>query len=152
MFLDYAGIRVTDIDRSVRFYRQALGLRELRRGSTDGLGTWVLLEDPLSRQRLELNHYVPASPFATPFSPGEGLDHLGFRVPSPKRTAARLIRFGARPAPEGASLPDGSLLYLLDPDGHWIELIQTSAADARQILPTVRATAARRRSGRTKRR
>jgi lactoylglutathione lyase len=152
MFLDYAGIRVTDLDRSVKFYRQALGLRELRRGSTDGLGTWVLLEDRLSRQKLELNHYVPTSPFATPFTPGEGLDHLGFRVPNPRRTAARLIRFGAQPAPGEASLPDGSLLYLLDPDGHWIELIQTSASDARRILPTAPASAGRRRSARTKRR
>ena len=150
MFLDYAGIRVTDLDRSVRFYRVALGLRELRRGSTDGLGTWVLLEDPRSRQKLELNYYVPASPFATPFVAGEGLDHLGFRVPDPRRTAAKMRKLGARPGPKEASSPDGSLLYLLDPDGLWIELIQTSAADARRILPTARATAARRRSSRTR--
>ncbi|MCI4351634.1 MAG: VOC family protein [Thermoplasmata archaeon] len=152
MFLDYAGIRVTELDRSVKFYRRGLGLREIRRGSTDGLGTWVLLEDPVSHQRLELNHYVPSSPFATPFTPGEGLDHLGFRMPSPRRTAAKLLRLGASMAPGEASLPDGSLVYVVDPDGIWIELIQTSAADARRILPRSPATAARPRSKRTKRR
>jgi lactoylglutathione lyase len=150
MFLDYAGIRVTNLERSVRFYRAALGLKELRRGSTDGLGTWVLLEDPLSKQKLELNYYVPASPFATPFVAGEGLDHLGFRVPDPRRTAAKMLKLGATPGPKEASSPDGGLIYLLDPDGLWIELIQTTAADARRILPTVRATAARRRSTRTR--
>ncbi|MCI4319286.1 MAG: VOC family protein [Thermoplasmata archaeon] len=150
MFLDYAGIRVTDLERSVRFYRKALGLKELRRGSTDGLGTWVLLEDPLSKQKLELNYYVPASPFATPFVVGEGLDHLGFRVPDPRRTAAKMLKLGAKAGPKEASSPDGGLLYLLDPDGLWIELIQTPAADARRILPKARRTSARGRSKRTR--
>ncbi len=59
MALEYCGIRVTDLDRSLKFYTGALGLRELRRGTMEHGGLFILLEDPETSQRLELNFYPP---------------------------------------------------------------------------------------------
>ncbi|HZY71155.1 MAG TPA: VOC family protein [Thermoplasmata archaeon] len=147
MFLDYAGIRVTDLDRSLAFYGEGLGLDEVRRGTTEGVGTWVLLQDPNSREHLELNFYPSGTRHAVPYVPGEGLDHLGFRVPNPAETAAALFRHGGRAAPEGADAPDGGLVFVLDPDGNWIELIQTTDAEAKEFLARRRARGGR---GRTR--
>lgn len=47
MKLDYFGIRVTDLERSIKFYTQFLGLKEVARGdfSKYGAGIWVKLRD-----------------------------------------------------------------------------------------------------------
>jgi len=129
MPLRYAGIRVTQLARSLRFYTKALRLKEIRRGDlrSEGLGIWVLLEDPKTKQRIELNWYPKGSKLATPFRPGDGLDHLGFllgRVPRAalEREHARLIRLGGRPT--GPKTTDGWVAYVADPDGLWIEIFR----------------------------
>lgn len=55
MVLRYFGIRVTELERSVKFYTELLGLRKRRQGKMQHGGKWILLEDPRSHQRLELN-------------------------------------------------------------------------------------------------
>ena len=82
-----------------------------------------MLEDPRTHQRIELNYYPPGSPFAVRYRPGEGLDHLGFRVKDPASLFRTLVARGVRPALAPTD-PDGvpGVYYLLDPDGNWIEL------------------------------
>src|SRR6266545_714131 len=82
MYLKYVGIRVTDLDRSIKFYTELFGLKEDRRGDSRkfGLGFWVVLRDDTTGERIELNWYPPGSKYATPYTAGEGLDHLGFVV------------------------------------------------------------------------
>ena len=63
MILRYSGIRVTNLEQS---------LKRLRQGKMSHGGEWVLLEDPRSHQRLELNWYPADSAFATEYVPGEG--------------------------------------------------------------------------------
>jgi lactoylglutathione lyase len=123
VFLDYAGIRVQELERSVKFYTEAAGLQELRRGSMGHGGVWVLLGDPASSQRLELNWYPEGSPYATPFSAGEGLDHLGFRVADLAGAVAQFTAAGAKVVEELKENGAVVLVYLSDPDGLWIELI-----------------------------
>ncbi|HXQ92072.1 MAG TPA: VOC family protein [Nitrososphaerales archaeon] len=122
MVLRYFGIRVTDLDRSVKFYTELLGLRKMRGGKMSHGGKWVLLEDPRSHQRLELNWYPNNSPFATPFETGEGLDHIGFKVQDPSSEFKRVRAKGAVPAlvPKDKNGVKG-IYYLKDPDGNWIE-------------------------------
>ena len=81
MYLKYVGIRVTDFDRSVKFYTE-IGLKEMKRGDMrkDGLGVWVLVQDEKSGQHIELDWYPPGSRYAVPVNPGEALDHIGFVV------------------------------------------------------------------------
>jgi catechol 2,3-dioxygenase-like lactoylglutathione lyase family enzyme len=122
MVLRYFGIRVTEVERSVKFYTELLGLRKLRQGTMRHGGKWILLEDPRSHQRLELNWYPDNSPFATPYRPGDGLDHIGFKVQDPASTYKRLIARGAAAAlaPDDKNGMKG-IYYLKDPDSNWIE-------------------------------
>ncbi len=122
MVLRYFGIRVTDLDRSVHFYTKLLGLGILRQGTMQHGGKWVLLEDPRSHQKLELNWYPRDSPYAIPYVPGEGLDHIGFKVQNATSTFKKLVSKGAVPAltPKDENGIKG-IYYLKDPDGNWIE-------------------------------
>ena len=85
-------------------------------------GKWILLEDPRSHQKLELNWYPDDSPYATPYTPGDGLDHIGFKVHDPASIFRKLLGKGAVPAltPTDKNGVSG-IYYLKDPDGNWIE-------------------------------
>ena len=123
MALVYAGIRVTDLERSFAFYTTLLGLKLAKRGSMTHGGLWVQLEDPETHQKIELNWYPPGSPYATPFSVGEGLDHLGFKVQDARVEFARLVAAGATVAIEPWKEGPGEYVgYVKDPDGNWIEV------------------------------
>ena len=132
MHLEYTGIRVTDFDRSLRFYTEQLGLRELRKKDArgDGLGIWVVLQDAESGQRIELNWYPEGSRHATPYVPGEGLDHLGFVVDDVAESYRALVAAGAEPAVPPSEY-DGWVAYVKDPDGNWIEIYQKTPSKPR---------------------
>ena len=119
----YAGIRVTDLERSLRFYVEGLGLVERGRGTMSHGGMFVGLEDPLTHFELELNWYPPGSPYATPYAAGEGLDHLGVEVPDARATIERLRASGARVAVEPWLEREKYWIgFVEDPDGIWIEI------------------------------
>ena len=123
MSLVYAGIRVTDLELSVRFYIEGLGLKETGRGRMSHGGEFIGLQDPNTMQQLELNWYPNDSPYNTPYSVGEGLDHLGFEVDDAPATYRRLLRLGATPAIEPWLEQDRYWIgYVRDPDGLWIEV------------------------------
>jgi catechol 2,3-dioxygenase-like lactoylglutathione lyase family enzyme len=128
MFLDYAGIRVTNLARSVRFFTKGLGLVELRRGKMQHGGVWVLLSDPTSHQQVELNWYPPGSRYATPFTSGEGFDHFGVRVANLKVAGRKLRAAGARKVDEIRWRGQVVLEYYEGPDGFWVELILSPSA------------------------
>jgi catechol 2,3-dioxygenase-like lactoylglutathione lyase family enzyme len=140
MPLRYTGIRVTNLARSLRFYTTGLRLREVTRGDLRkwGAGIWVLLEDPRSHQRLELNWYPPRSKFAAPYTAGEGLDHIGFLLGRVSATRLkteyhRLLRLGARRTEVDLKMSDGWVADVQDPDGNWIELFRwPTAAEKRK--------------------
>jgi catechol 2,3-dioxygenase-like lactoylglutathione lyase family enzyme len=60
MHLEYCGIRVTNLERSVKFYTEVLGLKEIFRGifTEYGAGIFVKLRDESSGQHLDLNWYT----------------------------------------------------------------------------------------------
>ena len=91
------GIRVTNLERSIDFYTKILDLEELVRQS-DSDSAYVLFRDRRSGQRLELNWYADSNPFAAPYVPGEGLDHIEVRVRDVPEFLSRLKQFGITPA------------------------------------------------------
>ncbi len=131
MHLEYVGIRVRDLERSVRFYTGVLGLKEVRRGDLreKGYGIWVVLEDPTSGQHIELNWYPERSRHATPYVAGEGLDHLGFIVDDVAEAYDRLVAAGAEPVLSPAAYGGGTA-YVKDPDGIWIEVYEKAPPPA----------------------
>ena len=145
MYLSYMGIRVTDVPRSVKFYVEHFGLRppkgaELPKTSPTEQTT-VLLVDPKSHQRLELNYYPPGNPYAVPYVAGEGFDHLAFRVDDLERFLAHLSKAGVGPEKmahyDGAMLstPSFRVAYVRDPDNNQIELYDSPGADPSSFNP-----------------
>ena len=125
MPLEYTGIRVRDMDRSIRFYTEGMGLRRGPSGRMTAGGHWQELHDPVSGAVLELNYY-PGDP---PYREGDELDHLGFRVDDLDRSIERLLALGARvripPFREG----NERLVFLLDPDGVCVELFERGSEE-----------------------
>ena len=129
MWISYFGIRVTNFERSKNFYMKIFGLVEID-GHSDERAKYVLLKDRTSGQRLELNWYAAGTEYATPYVPGEGLDHIGVRVESVAETLRRLAEMGVYPSTrELGSTEDTwvtqsghNIAYIKDPDGNFIEL------------------------------
>lgn len=120
MPLEYTGIRVRDLARSVRFYTEGLGLRQGASGRMAAGGVWQELVDPVSGVVLELNHY-PGEP---PYREGDELDHLGFHVDQIELVVQRLVTLGARVRIPLFTEGTERLAFLSDPDGVWIELYE----------------------------
>ncbi len=128
----YAGIQVRDMDRSVAFYRDLLGMEVLRRQKVPETGgEWAELRSGGSEQLLELNWYPEGSRhFRGPYRNGDELDHLAFECEDVARAYEELAARGA-----GRGLPpflegDMWLAYVVDPDGIWIELESPSHPQA----------------------
>ncbi|MBI4393190.1 MAG: VOC family protein [Euryarchaeota archaeon] len=121
----YTGLRVVDLEANIRFFTQGLGMR-LREGALvkETGGTLVELVAGDASHFLELNYYPPGNPYATPYSAGEALDHLNFKVEGGKLDDAieTLEKAGGKlvipPFREGG----GRLAYVNSPDGHTVEL------------------------------
>lgn len=136
MYLKYFGIRVTDLERSLKFYTEFLGLKEVDRGDMSvyggGRGTWVLLQDRRSGQRLELNWYPKGSPWDVPYVPGEGLDHIGIMVDDLRETYRELLSKGVEPTSITPEDTEGWEAMVKDPDGNWIALGQIPPPPAKR--------------------
>lgn len=115
----YSGIRTTDLDRSLKFYR-ALGFRVRAKGQMKHGGRWVHLVFPGSAHRVELNFYPKGNRFYEPFRAGSEFDHFGFYAPNVERWYRRALRAGGRPL---LDFVDGRsrLVYVSDPNGICLE-------------------------------
>ncbi len=116
--------RVNDLERSVRFYREVLGLAETRRHKSPRGSELVFLKAPESDETIELCSFPSSGPVLVQ----PDLTHLAFQVDS-------LEEFGRHLATQGLSYsdgphlkPDGSGFAFIDaPEGYEIELIQRSS-------------------------
>src|SRR5512135_2312367 len=88
--------RVNDLERMVKFYKEVLGLEELRRHKSPRGSELVFLKTPGSEELLELC-YFPAS---GPVQVQPDLTHLAFEVDS-------LEEFGRHLAGLGLKYSDG---------------------------------------------
>ena len=117
-------IRVQDEDRSVNFYRSALGLEIADRFAFDGF-TLVYLRNPQSEFELELtiNHGR-----TEPYTHGDGYGHVAVSVDDVDSEHARLAAAGLNPNPVKEFHRDGKLMakffFVQDPDGYKIEVLQ----------------------------
>ena len=120
--LTYTGIRVKDLDTSVKFYTGVLGMKEAGRSTIEAAkGTVVNLVSEDGGHPLELNYYEPGSPFAAKYEAGEGLDHLAFQVENLDAALAEAEKAG-HPAVKEMKTATSRWAYIEDPNGIWIEL------------------------------
>lgn len=115
----YAGLRVRNLDRSIRFYRK-LGFKVYRRGRMGHGGVWVHLAFPGAQQRIELNYYPRSNRYYEPVRRGTEFDHFGFRVSDVEAVEAELRRKKFRIVARIREAHE-NLLYIRDPDGNWLE-------------------------------
>ena len=120
--LDHVGLVVSDMDRSLRFYCQALGLELLRRTEREGGVTSAVLR--VGTQ--EINMFCNAGA-ASPARHGAAsvIDHFCFEVEraSIEDVVAALSRAGVAVAKGPIKRSDGTSLFVSDPDGCRVELI-----------------------------
>ena len=124
----YTGIRVRDMDESIQFYTQVLGMEivEPPQPTPPTHGRVAGLRSPGSAQLLELNWYEPGSRFGPRYSTGEDLDHLAFECDDVEQVVQDLESKGAtvrvRPREIGSDM-GWNEAFVEDPNGSWIELI-----------------------------
>jgi len=122
----YTGIRVKNMDESIKFYTEVLGMEiaEERQRTEPTKGEVVTLKSPTSNQLLELNFYKSDSPFYAPYENGEDLDHLAFDVGNLESAISDLRKKGIEIVVEPYSIGEWSEAFIRDPNGIWIELLQ----------------------------
>ncbi len=111
-----------DLDKSIEFYTKVLGMKVTGRGKIEKTkGETVGLQSEENGFTLELNYYQSESAYATEYVPGEGLDHLGFKVDDLDKALREADALGYRTKLE-MQVEGGRWAYIEDPNGIWIEL------------------------------
>ena len=116
-------VRVSDLDTSLRFYCDALGLNELRRYDNEGgRFTLVFLSAPGNESaQVELTYNWDPEPYHG----GRNFGHLAYAVDDIYATCERLAAHGVtlnRPP------RDGRMAFVRSPDGISVELLQSGDA------------------------
>lgn len=119
----YVGIRVTNLQKSIDFYTKVLGLKlEGQNKSEVTKGELADLRSEGSDFPLELNYYPKDSPYYSEYTPGEGLDHLAFKVENLDKALDEAQKVGYKTVLQMKGDEGGRWAYIQDPDGNWIEL------------------------------
>lgn len=122
--LEHANLNVTDLERSLSFYRRLLPAWVIRwEGSTSDGSRWVHFGPAEGRQPGYLSLYEDRG--AKPQHDGDGLrvQHLGFAHPDVSGLVDELSHAGIRPTD---AVEDRAYrrAYFQDPDGHELEMVQ----------------------------
>jgi catechol 2,3-dioxygenase-like lactoylglutathione lyase family enzyme len=134
MRLHHAGLSVPDLDRSLTWYCEALGLRPGFRFEVPPIGLRGVFALGDGDRGVELLEQAGSAPGVAKTNPPEanavqGFNHVCFQVDDLDAAYGRLIACGAidvwnpRQSPE----PGVRMAYVTDPDGNLIELVQPAA-------------------------
>jgi lactoylglutathione lyase len=119
----YTGIRVRDLERSIKFYSEAMEMKKGTQGTMKDGGVYVELTSEGSEQKLELNYYPHGKKYCEEYVEGSELDHLAFRCDNVLECYKKVLAGGGTSAIEPWDEGDSTLAFVRDPDGVWIELI-----------------------------
>lgn len=132
-------VRITDLDASLRFYCEGLGLKQVARKDNDaGRFSLIFLASPLDIENVELDGsetaFVPGLPMleltynwppedgvGEVYGEGRNFGHLAYRVENIYELCAHLMDMGYvinRPP------RDGHMAFVRSPDGISVELLQ----------------------------
>lgn len=113
--------RVDDLPQTVAFYKEVLGLEEVRRHKSPRGSELVFMKAPGSEELIELC-YFPAGGHV---QVQPDLTHLAFEVASLEEFGQHLGRLGLKYSDGPHLKPDGGGIAFIDaPEGYEIELIQ----------------------------
>lgn len=112
--------RVSDLEKTVGFYRDVLGLKEVRRHTSGRGSQLVFFKAPQSEEEIEICRFEESGPVVV----GPDLTHLAFEVED-------LDKFARDAAAKGYPLSDGPhasgsgrIAFIDAPEGYEIELIE----------------------------
>jgi lactoylglutathione lyase len=117
-------MRVSNLDETIRFYTDVLGLEVLERKTSPRGSQLAFLKIPNSDELIELTCFPPSGPVRVQ----EDLVHLAFQVDSLDQTIATFNAKGVRITDGPTHTSSGSRFIFIDaPDGYEIELIERPA-------------------------
>lgn len=116
--------RVADLEKTVSFYRDVLGLKEIRRHTSGRGSQLVFLKAPQSDEEIEICKFDQSGPVTV----GPDLTHLAFEVDDMEQFAEQ-ARAKGYPLSDGPHRTErGDLIAFVDaPEGYEIELIQRAS-------------------------
>jgi len=121
--LEHACIRVFDLEKSLKFYKEALGLEEVRRIEHSDYGfDLVYLSDENKNFEIELTYnYNPEKPYEL----GNGFSHFALKVEDLEASHKFHVDLGLEVGDlKGLPGTKPSFYFITDPDGYKIELIR----------------------------
>jgi lactoylglutathione lyase len=124
---------ISDLEQSLAFYNEALGMREMRRETfADASFTLVFVGygDPDSGAVIELTYNSDK----TGYEHGTGYGHIALAVDDIYATCDRLAQIGVKVVREAGPMKMAAdeigereiIAFIEDPDGYRIELIETA--------------------------
>lgn len=117
--------RVNDLERTVKFYRDILGLAEIKRHKSPRGSELVFLKTPESEELIEICFF----PGSEPVNCQADLTHLAFEVESLEEFAKHLAKHGLKYSDGPTTSSSGTTFAFIDaPEGYEIELIQRAVS------------------------
>jgi lactoylglutathione lyase len=114
-------MRVSDMDETIRFYTDVLGLEVLERKTSPRGSHLAFLAVPNSQELIELCSFPPSGPVRVQ----EDLVHLAFEVENLDETIRTLQAKGVKITDGPTRSSSGSRFIFIDaPDGYEVELIE----------------------------
>jgi lactoylglutathione lyase len=115
--IDHFNINVLDLEKSLTFYEQALGLKEIRRKEAeDGSFIIVFLGDGSTTNKIELTWLKAMN---RPYNLGDEEFHIAFKTSDfdaahHLHTEMNCICFENK---------EMGIYFIKDPDGYWLEIV-----------------------------
>jgi lactoylglutathione lyase len=131
MRLLHTMIRVGDLQRSIDFYTQVLGMRLLRKSDYPSgrfTNAFVGYDDESRAAVLELTHNWDTKSYDM----GSGFGHVAVEVEDAYKACDEVKKRGGRVTREPGPMKHGTtvIAFVEDPDGYKIEFVQRKAAPA----------------------
>lgn len=119
--------RVNDLEATVRFYTEVLGLEVVRRHKSPRGSELVFLKAPESEETVEICHFPSSGPVVVQ----PDLTHLAFQVADLEQFAAHLGTLGLQYS-DGPHYREkgGGFAFIDAPEGYEIELISPAGSPA----------------------
>ncbi len=112
---NHCNLNVLNLDKSLAFYREALGLKEVRRKEGKGF-TLVYLGDGVSDFRLELTCLNDRE---TPYELGDNESHIAFVADDYAAAHDKHEKMGCICYEN----PGMGIYFIHDPDDYWLEIV-----------------------------
>ncbi|HWC58833.1 MAG TPA: VOC family protein [Verrucomicrobiae bacterium] len=113
--------RVNDLEKTVKFYKDVLGLEEIRRNKSPRGSELVFLKTPGSEELIEITYF----PGSGPVQVQPDLTHLAFEIENLEAFGKHLASLGLKFSDGPTKSSSGSTFAFIDaPEGYEIELIE----------------------------